>query len=122
MVSECVGGVIGNQGTRNQHSVTDSGGRTACANLEYLAVELLGLLRLEGHAQQNEGDRQALHTNADRAVPHVRSARCLHRIVIDVDNTLRCGGGSQRDDRSHALKRIRTFRLRVTTRAISKSL
>ena len=65
-----------------------NGGRPACANLEYLAVELLGLLRLEGHAKQDEGVCQALHTYADRAVPHVGSSRCLHWIVIDVDNTL----------------------------------
>ena len=97
MVSECVGGVIGNQGTRNQHSETDSGGRTACANLEYLAVELLGLLRLEGESEQDKRVREPLDPEADGAVAQVGFARSLDGVVVHVDDLVQIARGHASD-------------------------
>jgi hypothetical protein len=60
--------------------------------LKDLLVQLLRRLAVKGHAQQQEGVREALHADADGAVAHVGAARRLHGVVVDVDDLVQVVG------------------------------
>ena len=65
--------------------------------LEDLLVELLGPLRVEGQAQQDEGVGEPLDADADGPVAQVGVARGLDRVVVDVDDLVEVAGDDAGD-------------------------
>lgn len=62
--------------------------------LKDLLVQLSGSGRIEGDAESHERVGEALHTNTDGTVAHVRLTRLGYGIVVDVDDTVEV----ERDD------------------------
>mmetsp|Transcript_23741 Transcript_23741/g.65632 ORF Transcript_23741/g.65632 Transcript_23741/m.65632 type:complete len:218 (+) Transcript_23741:84-737(+) len=77
--------------------------------LENVLVQPLGGLALEREPQNAEGISQALDTQADRPVPHVRAPGLFHRIVIPVNDLVEVAGGDLR----HLVKPLEIVLLRV---------
>ena len=56
--------------------------------LEDVAVQLAGLGRVKGQAEEDERVGQSLHSDADRTVAHVGAAAGLGGVVVDVDDAV----------------------------------
>jgi len=64
---------------------------------ENLRVEFLRFGGIEGQAEQDEHIREALDAEADGAVPHVRTPRGLHWVVVHVDDPVQVARYLARD-------------------------
>ena len=60
--------------------------------LEDLLIQFVRLLRFEGHAQDHESIRKALHAETSRAMTHVGVTCLRNGVVVDVDNTVQVEG------------------------------
>mmetsp|Transcript_15040 Transcript_15040/g.28226 ORF Transcript_15040/g.28226 Transcript_15040/m.28226 type:complete len:282 (+) Transcript_15040:334-1179(+) len=75
-------------------------GSLACREVDRLKdvlVQLHGFLALEGQLHHQKGISQALHTQAHRAMAHVRVPRLWDRIVIPVNDLVQVSGHHFRD-------------------------
>ena len=63
--------------------------RSVVDRLEDLKVQLACLHRIERQAEGHERIGETLHTNADRAVTHVRVARLNDGVVVGVDDAVK---------------------------------
>ena len=61
-------------------------------SLEDLDVELLGLRRIERHAESHEGIGETLHTDTYGAMAEVRATSFGDGVVIDVDDAVQIVG------------------------------
>ncbi len=60
--------------------------------LEYLSIQCTRCLRLEWHLQHRQGISQALYSEPNRAMAHIRILSFGHRVVIAVDDAIEISG------------------------------